>query len=169
MIISAIVATDKNGVIGKDGDIPWHLPADLKYFKRRTLNHHILMGRKSFESIGRPLPKRTNIVITHNPFYLASNCLVVPSLEEGLRLAEENGEEEAFVIGGGEIYRLAIPLVHRLYLTEVETEVEGGDTYFPDWDPEAWELRSSERREPDEDNEYAFTFKVFERKGAAAS
>jgi dihydrofolate reductase len=163
MIISAIVATDKNGVIGKDEDIPWHLPADLKYFKRRTLNHHILMGRKSFESIGRPLPKRTNIVITRNPFYVASNCLVVPSLEEGLRLAEENGEEEAFVIGGGEIYKLAMPLIDRLYLTEVETEVEGGDTYFPDWDPAEWTLTSSERHEPDEKNEFVYTFKVYDR------
>lgn len=169
MTISAIVATDKNGVIGKDGDIPWHLPADLKYFKRRTLNHHILMGRKSFESIGRPLPKRTNIVITRNPFYLASNCLVVPSLEEGLRLAEENGEEEAFVIGGGEIYRLAMPLVHRLYLTEVDMEVEGGDTYFPDWNPAAWELRSSEQHDADENNECAYTFNVFERKSTAGT
>ena len=168
MNVSAIVATDKNGVIGKGGDIPWHLSADLKYFKRRTLNHHILMGRKSFESIGRPLPKRTNIIITRNPFYLASNCMVVPSLEAGLRLAEENGEEEAFVIGGGEIYKLAMPLLDRLYLTAVETEVEGGDTYFPDWVPEDWSLLSEDRHEPDEKNEHAYTFKVFERKSSAA-
>ena len=92
MIVSAIVAVGRNNVIGKDNDIPWHLPADLKYFKRRTLNHHIIMGRKSFESIGRPLPMRTNIIVTRNPFFIASNCLVAPSIEESSSIAYDNGE-----------------------------------------------------------------------------
>ena len=90
MIVSAIVAVDKNHVIGKDNDIPWHLPADLKYFKRRTLNHHIIMGRKTFQSIGMPLPKRTNIVVTRNPFFIASNCLIAPSIDEALAIAADS-------------------------------------------------------------------------------
>jgi dihydrofolate reductase len=164
MIIAAIAAIDKNRVIGKAGEIPWYLPADLKYFKRQTLNHHIIMGRKSFQSIGRPLPKRTNIVLTRDPFFAASNCLIARSLDEALQLAREDGEEEAFIIGGGEIYRQALPLLDRLYLTEVETEVEGGDAFFPLIQPENWEVISSERHEPDEKNEHAYTFKLLERR-----
>ena len=131
MIVSAIVAVDRNNVIGKDNGIPWHLPADLKYFKRRTLNHHVVMGRKSFESIGRPLPMRTNIIVTRNPYFIASNCLVAPSVEEALSIAFDNGEKEAFIIGGGEIYRQSMPLWGRVYLTRVEMEVQGGEVFFP--------------------------------------
>jgi dihydrofolate reductase len=94
MIVSTIVATAKNNVIGKDNDIPWYLPADLKYFKKMTLNHHIIMGRNCYESIGKCLPKRTNMILTRNPFYIVSNCYVLDSLEEALKIAEENGEEE---------------------------------------------------------------------------
>ena len=111
MIVSAIVAVAKNNVIGINNGIPWYLPADLKYFKKTTLNHHIIMGRKSYESIGRPLPKRTNVIVTRDPFFMASNCLVVHSVEEGLQLALDNNETEAFIIGGGEIYRLGMPFV----------------------------------------------------------
>ena len=164
MIFSAIVATDKNGVIGKDDDIPWHLPADLKYFKRRTLNHHIIMGRKTFESIGRPLPKRTNIIVTRNPFFMVSNCLVAGSLQEAIDLARNNGEDEAFIIGGGTIYEQAMPLTDRLYLTEVDTEVENGEVFFPAVDPAVWSEVSSEAHQPDEKNPHAYTFKVLERK-----
>ena len=139
MIVSAIVAVAKNNVIGINNGIPWYLPADLKYFKKTTLNHHIIMGRKSYESIGRPLPKRTNVIITRDPFYIASNCLVVHSVEEGLKLALDNNEEEAFIIGGGEIYRLAMPFVDRLYLTEVDLDVEGA-VHFPELDFSEWEL-----------------------------
>ncbi|WP_282777357.1 dihydrofolate reductase [Phaeodactylibacter xiamenensis] len=164
MILSAIVATDKNGVIGKDDDIPWHLPADLKYFKRRTLNHHIIMGRKTFESIGRPLPKRTNIIVTRNPFFMVSNCLVAGSLQEAIDLARNNGEDEAFIIGGGTIYEQVMPLIDRLYLTEVDTEVENGEVFFPAVDPAVWSEVSSEAHQPDEKNPHAYTFKVLERK-----
>ncbi|KGE89060.1 MAG: dihydrofolate reductase [Phaeodactylibacter xiamenensis] len=164
MILSAIVATDKNGVIGKDDDIPWHLPADLKYFKRRTLNHHVIMGRKTFESIGRPLPKRTNIIVTRNPFFMVSNCLVAGSLQEAIDLARNNGEDEAFIIGGGTIYEQAMPLIDRLYLTEVDTEVENGEVFFPAVDPAVWSEVSSEAHQPDEKNPHAYTFKVLERK-----
>ncbi len=164
MTLSAIVATDRNGVIGKDNDIPWHLPADLKYFKRRTLNHHIIMGRKTFESIGRSLPKRTNIVITRNPFFIVSNCLVAGSLQEAIQLARDNGETEAFIIGGGTLYEQSLGRIDRLYLTEVDTEVEGGEAFFPQIDENDWALLSSEAHPADDKNPHAYTFKVLERK-----
>lgn len=163
MIVSAIVATAKNGVIGKDNNIPWYLSADLKYFKRTTLNHHIIMGRKSFQSIGRPLPKRTNVVVTRDPFFVASNCLIARSIEEALNLAYDNNETEAFIIGGGQIYAQSMPLWDKLYLTEVDLEVEG-DVFFPKINPEEWRLVSVDPHQTDEKNEYDYTFKIFERK-----
>lgn len=162
MIVSAIVATAKNRVIGKDNNIPWYLSADLKYFKRTTLNHHIIMGRKSFQSIGRPLPKRTNVVVTRDPFFVASNCLIASSIEEALNLAYDNGETEAFIIGGGQIYKQSMPLWDKLYLTEVDLEIEG-DVFFPEINKQEWQLISSEPHQADEKNEYDYTFKVFER------
>lgn len=162
MIVSAIVATATNRVIGKDNDIPWYLPADLKYFKRTTLNHHIIMGRKSFQSIGRPLPKRTNVVVTRNPYFIASNCLIARSLEEALEVAHDNGEEEAFIIGGGEIYRQSLPLLDRLYLTEVDVTPEG-TVFFPALDLAEWNLVSEEAHRADEKNEHDYVFKVLER------
>lgn len=163
MIVSAIVATAKNRVIGKDNDIPWYLPADLKYFKRTTLNHHIIMGRNCFQSIGRPLPKRTNIVITRNPYFVASNCLIARSIEEALSLAHENGETEAFIIGGGQIYVQSLPFWDKLYLTEVDLKVDG-DVFFPELNMEEWQLLASEPHEADEKNEFNYTFKVYNRK-----
>jgi len=162
MTISAIVAVAKNDVIGKDNQIPWHLRDDLKFFKRTTLNHHIIMGRKSFESIGRPLPKRTNVIITRDPFYLASGCLIVHSLQEALDLARDNGEEEAFIIGGAQIYELAMPLLHKLYYTEVNALPEG-DVHFPDLDLNQWTLTRERKREADMDNDYDFVFKEYEK------
>ncbi len=162
MIVSAIVATADNNVIGKDNDIPWYLPADLKYFKKTTLNRHIIMGRKSFESIGRPLPKRTNIVISRNPYFTASNCIKASSVEEALTSAHDNGEEEAFIIGGGQIYELSKAYWDRVYLTTVHAKVEG-DIYFPQLLEENWRLISEEAHQADEKNEYDFTFKVLER------
>lgn len=162
MIVSAIVATADNNVIGKDNDIPWYLPSDLKYFKKTTLNRHIIMGRKSFESIGRPLPKRTNIVISRNPYFIASNCIKATSVEEALTIAHDNGEEEAFIIGGGQIYELSKAYWDRVYLTTVHAKVEG-DIYFPQLLEENWRLVSEEAHQADEKNEYDFTFKVLER------
>jgi len=163
MIISAIVATAKNNIIGRDNDIPWYLPADLKYFKATTLNHHIIMGRKSYESIGRPLPKRTNIIVTRNPFYIVSNCILTHSVEEALDIAKNNEEEEAFIIGGGEIYKLSFPLLDRIYLTEVDLEVEG-DIRFPEIDMDEWEVKSNNPQKADEKNKFDYTFKILERK-----
>ncbi len=140
MIISAIVAVARNHVIGKNGEIPWYLPADLRFFKQTTLNHHVIMGRRSFESIGRPLPKRTNIVITRDPFFVGTGCLVAHSLEEALAMARDNGETEAFIIGGGEIYRQSIHYWDRLYLTRVDATIEGGDAFFPVIDIDDWEI-----------------------------
>ncbi len=163
MIISAIVACAKNGIIGKDNEIPWYLPADFAYFKRTTMNHHIIMGRNCFESIGRPLPKRTNIVITRNPFYIASGCLMVNSITESLKIASKNGETEAFIIGGGEIYKQSVHLWDKLYLTEVDLDTEG-DVFFPKIDLSEWRLVSEEHHLKDEKNEFDFTFKIFEKK-----
>jgi len=163
LIVSAIVATAANLVIGHNNQIPWYLPADLQYFKKTTLGHHIIMGRKSFESIGRPLPKRTNIVVTRDPFFVATGCVVAHSLPEALAIADENGETEAFVIGGGEIYRQAMPLLDKLYLTEVDAVVEG-DVFFPKIEEGDWQETSSETHGADEKNEYGFTFRVLQRK-----
>jgi dihydrofolate reductase len=163
MLISAIVATATNNVIGKNNEIPWYLPADLRYFKEKTLGHHILMGRNSYESIGRPLPKRTNVIITRNPYYIVSGCVVVHSIEEGLTLAAENGETEVFIIGGGEIYRQAMDYCDRIYLTTVNTEVEG-TVFFPILDETIWKLVEENPQKADEKNEFDYCFKVFERR-----
>jgi len=168
MTVSAILAMSTNQVIGKDNQIPWHLSGDLKYFKRITLNHHIIMGRKTFLSIGKPLPKRTNIVLTRNPFFIASNVLRAGSVEEALRMAEGNGETEAFIIGGGEIYKMAMPFCDKLYITLVHAEVEG-DTFFPEIDRQEWQLLSEETHPADEKNDYDYTFQVYERIAGATS
>ena len=162
MIISAIVAVAKNNVIGKDNQIPWYLPADLVYFKKTTLNHPVIMGRKCFRSIGRPLPKRTNIVITRDPFFKAGGILIAYSMEEALGMAFDEGAEEAFILGGGEIYRDSQDLWDKVYLTEVDVEPEG-DVFFPKIAPEEWVETWSEPHQPDEKNEFAYTFKVLER------
>ncbi len=167
MIISAIVAVGKNRLIGRDNHIPWHLPADLAYFKRTTLNHHIIMGRNSFKSIGNPLPKRTNVVISRDPFFIATGCVRAFSIPEALQIAKENGETEAFIIGGGEIYKQSVDFWNRLYLTEVATEIaentEGADVFFPEIDFSEWTLISEEKHVKDEKNEYDYTYKVFEK------
>ena len=162
MLVSAIVATAHGGVIGKDNQIPWYLPADLTYFKRTTLNHHIIMGRNCFESIGRPLPKRTNIVITRDTFFTATGVLVAHSVEEALGIAYDNEETEAFIIGGGVIYRETIDICDKLYLTEVDLTVTG-DVFFPDIDFSEWKEVWSESHEADEKNEYDYRFRVLER------
>jgi dihydrofolate reductase len=171
MTISAIVAVGKNRIIGRDNQIPWYLPADLGYFKRTTLNHHIIMGRNSFQSIGRPLPKRTNVVISRDPFFIATGCVRAFSIPEALKIAKENGETEAFIIGGGEIYKQSVDFWTRLYLTEVDVDVpenavytEGSDVFFPELDFSKWTLVSEEKHLKDDKNEYDYTFKIFDRK-----
>ena len=148
MKISAIVAIAKNNVIGKDNDIPWYLPADLKYFKKTTLNHHIIMGRNCYDSIGKPLPKRSNVILSRNPFFIVSNCYVASSMKEALQVAADNGEDEAFIIGGAQIYNQSMDYWDKLYLTEVDLEVEG-DTFFPKLNMDKWELISEEAHQAD--------------------
>lgn len=162
MIVSAILAATKNNVIGKDNNIPWHLSADLKYFKKTTLNHHIIMGRKTYSSIGKALPKRTNIIITRNPYFIVSNCIVMHSIDEALEFALENGEEEVFIIGGGEIYKQSMPYLDKIYLTEVDLKVKG-DAYFPKLDDKEWKIISTDHHPADEKNDFAYTFKILER------
>ncbi len=129
------------------------------------MGKHVIMGRKTFESMnGKPLPKRTNIVITRDPYYVASGTVVAHSLEEALELAKQNGEEEAFIIGGGEIYNQSLPFLDKLYLTEIDVEIENGDAFFPILDTEEWELISEKAYEPDEKNPHAYVFRVFKKK-----
>lgn len=163
MNISAIVAVGKGGVIGRDNEIPWYLPADLAYFKRVTLDHCVIMGRRTFESIGRPLPKRTNIVVTRDPFFTATGVLVAHSLEEALGIAFDTGEEEVFIIGGGQIYEESASLWDRIYLTEVDVEVHG-TIYFPEVDAEEWVEISRSEHPSDEKNEFGYCFRVLDRK-----
>lgn len=162
MLVSAIVATAHRNVIGHNNQIPWYLPADLAYFKRTTLDHHIIMGRNCFESIGRPLPKRTNIVLSRDPFFTATGVLSARSIEEALGMAFDNGEQEAFIIGGGQLYRDSADLWDKIYLTEVDLDVEG-DVFFPEIDPSEWQETWRETHQADEKNEWAYTFRVLER------
>lgn len=160
MIVSGIVAVDKSGLIGRNNEIPWYLPADLKLFKRITLNHNVIMGRNTFQSIGRPLPKRTNIVLTRDLFFTASGVVIAHSLDEALQVAKDNGESEVFIIGGAQIYRLSIPLLDRLYISEVQATFEG-DTFFPQVDLTNWNLVKEELFPADEKNTFDFVFKKY--------
>ncbi len=164
MIISAIVAMSSNRVIGREGDLPWHLPRDMKYFKAMTMGHHVIMGRNNFASMDyRPLRGRVNIVLTRDPYFITSSALVMHSIEEALSYAKDAGETEAFIIGGGEIYKQSMHLLDKIYLTEVITELSG-DTYFPEIDPDEWETLTSELHAADEKNEFPMRFDVLLRK-----
>jgi dihydrofolate reductase len=165
--IALIVAQSQNRVIGRDGDMPWHLTEDLKFFKRTTMGKPIVMGRKTFASIGKPLPGRVNIVITRDPDFKFEGVLIARSLEEGISMgrdaAKENGVEEVMVIGGGEIYRGAMAQADRVYLTQVHAEVSG-ETFFPEIDPSQW--REAERSEVqvDQASGLEFTWMTWDRK-----
>jgi dihydrofolate reductase len=164
MNVSIIAAMGENRVIGANGKIPWHLPADFKRFKELTMGHPIVAGRKTFESIGKPLLGRTNIVVTSNEQYRADGCLIAHSLEDALKLAEHTpGGKEIFVIGGGEIYKMALPKAQKIYLTRVRGSFDG-DTFFPEFDQNDWQRVSSEEHKKDEKNQFEFTFTVYERK-----
>ncbi|RRB00036.1 dihydrofolate reductase [Larkinella rosea] len=163
MLISLIAAVAENGVIGQDNDLVWHLPDDFKYFKQTTSAHPILMGRKTFESLGKPLPNRLNVVITRNPAFQPEGAVVVDSLEKAIEEARKTGIAEAFVIGGAEIYRQAIGSADRLYLTEVKASYEG-DARFPDFDKTGWREISRRPHPADDRHAVAFDFVVWERK-----
>jgi dihydrofolate reductase len=159
-MISLIVAVARNGVIGRKGDLPWHLPKDLRRFKALTMGHHLVVGRKTWQEVGRPLPGRVMVVVTRDPGYRPDGVIVVHSLEEALQVAQ--GDDEVFIAGGGEIYRQALPLVDRMYVTRIHAEV-AGDTTFPEVDLTAWRLVERADHEADEKHEYPFTFEVYDR------
>jgi dihydrofolate reductase len=160
MKIAIVVAMAANRVIGRDNRLPWHLPADLKHFKQLTLGKPIVMGRKTYESLGRPLPKRTNIVVTRDRDYAAPGCVVVHSLEDALQAAGESAE--VMVIGGAEFYRQVLPHTDTIYLTRVHAEFEGG-TVFPELNEAAWREVGRTDCEPDEKNPWPYSFIELER------
>ncbi len=160
-MISFIWAQDKNGLIGKGNDLPWRLPADLQYFKKTTMNHPIVMGRKTYESIGKPLPGRTNIILTRADEYEVEGCLVFSSPQQLLRWIHEHGSE-VFITGGSEIFKLFTVEVDRLYVTQID-ETFQGDTYFPKIDWSEWQLISSKKGPKNEKNPYDYEFQVYER------
>ncbi len=161
MRISLIVAMSENRVIGREGGLPWRLSADLRRFKRLTIGHAIVMGRKTFESLGRRLlPGRTSIVVTRQKEYDGCGALVARDVDKAIRLAAS--DNEVVIIGGAEIYRQALPRVERLYLTLVHANVEG-DTFFPELEQGQWRLVEAERHAADEKNEYDYSFQILER------
>ena len=164
MHLSIIVAVAENGVIGREGALPWHLSADLERFKRLTMGRAIVMGRKTWESIRRPLPGRTSVVISRRADFELGypEVLVATDLEKALAHQSVRSADEAFVIGGATVYQLALPVADRLYLTRVHAEVDG-DTYFPEVDWHAWQLIEEETHEPDPRNEHPYSFQVYER------
>jgi len=163
VIISIIAAMDRKREIGVDNKLPWRLSADLKRFRELTMGHHIIVGRKTFESIGRPLPGRRMIVVTRDVNYKAEGCDVAHSVEDATRLARERGESEVFICGGAEIYAQSIGIVDRMYLTFVDAEV-AADTFFPEFDEHEWSELESYYQPADEKNQYPFTFNLVVRK-----
>ncbi|HEX7966318.1 MAG TPA: dihydrofolate reductase [Gammaproteobacteria bacterium] len=162
MIVSLIVAVGRRGEIGMAGKMPWHLPADLKHFKANTLGKPVLMGRKTLEAIGRPLPERRNLVLTRDASFRSEGCETVTSLEQALRLTTD--APELMVIGGGEVYRLAWLRADRIYLTRIEADVEGADTFFPDVDDQEWRLTERVDHKADAKNAYDYSFLTYERR-----
>ncbi len=162
MIISLIVALDEKGGIGKDNGLPWRLNSDLKRFKSITMGHHLIMGRKTYETIGKPLPGRTMIIVTHNPNYHPNGCIIVKSIEEALSVAEKNNEIEVFIIGGGDIFRQFIDMADKIYLTNIHTVVNA-DTFFPEIEASSWNTVWCEGTIRSEKDEYDTDFKILLR------
>lgn len=161
MTISLIAVVARNRVIGKEGTLPWRLPADQKHFRDLTLGKPVIMGRKTFESIGKPLLYRKNIVLTHDLNYRAKGCIIVHSPQAALSAAK--GANEVMVIGGAEVYREFLPMTERIYLTELHADFEG-DTYFPEFDHNEWQEKERQDFQPDEKNSYLYSFVVLDRK-----
>lgn len=161
MKISIVAAIAKNRVIGKNNRLPWRLPRDMQHFREVTTGKPVIMGRKTFESIGKALPGRKNIILTRDSNFRAEGCVVVHSVEEALAAVE--GTQEIMVIGGAEIYKAFLPRVERMYLTEIHADFEG-DTFFPEYDPSEWQETERQDFPADEKNPYRYSFVVFERK-----
>lgn len=166
MEIAMIAAVAENGVIGKDNDLVWSLPDDMKYFMNTTKDHFIVLGRKNYESLPpkfRPLPNRTNVVITRQPAFQLDNAFVVHSLDEALALCKKENQEKIFIIGGGQIYEQALPQTDTLYITEIHQAFDG-DTFFPDYDKNEWKEVSRKSHTTDDRHKYSFDFVVYKRK-----
>ncbi|MEX2593212.1 MAG: dihydrofolate reductase [Anditalea sp.] len=164
MKISIIVAKAKNNVIGKDNQLVWHLPGDLRHFKNTTSGHHVIMGRKTFESMGKPLPKRTSIVITRNKSYtVPEGHYVVHDLASALEVGHSKGLDQIFILGGAEIFKMALPIADELIITEVKASPEG-NTFFPPLDYSKWEKISEEKFSRDEKNKFNFSILTYRRK-----
>jgi dihydrofolate reductase len=159
--VELVVAVAENNAIGRAGALPWHLPAELRHFRALTLGHDILMGRKTYESIGKALPGRTNWVLSRSPGFAPADCKTVRTLAEAQSGA--GSESPLMVIGGAEIYRLCLPSARRIHLTLVHTEIKDGDTFFADWRGPEWIESSRQRQEPDVSNAYAHSFITLER------
>lgn len=162
MKLSIVVACSTNDVIGVNNQLPWHLPADLKFFKNTTNGHTIIMGRKTYESIGKPLPNRENIIISRAKNFEANGIVVKHSIEEAIDYCKE--KEEVFVIGGANIYAQILNKIDKIYLTRVHTIIENGDAFFSIKDKENWKLVSSEKHTKDEKNIFDYTFEIYEKK-----
>lgn len=164
MRISIIAAVATNGTIGRDNDLPWHMGADLKRFKTLTTGHHFIMGRRTFDSIGRkPLPNRTNVIVTRDASYTAEGAKVVGSLGEAIQLAAAAHDEEPFIGGGAQIFEQAIHNAHRMYITRVHADIPG-DTFFPEFDDVSeWHLTDAEHFDADEKNDYPYSFLTYDR------
>ncbi|MCF6137327.1 dihydrofolate reductase [Pseudalkalibacillus berkeleyi] len=161
-MISLLFAMGSNRVIGKDNDLPWHLPEDLKWFKKVSTGHTIIMGRKTYESIGKPLPNRKNVIVTTDQSYEAEGCVVTHSIEEAL---QQSGDEKV-VIGGTQIFKQVLDQTDRIYMTYIDEEFEG-DTFFPELDDSNWILKSKEKGIKDEKNPYDYYFMIYDRKSNA--
>ncbi|MGX1901183.1 dihydrofolate reductase [Thermolongibacillus altinsuensis] len=161
-MISIIVAMDRQRLIGKNNALPWHLPADLAYFKQVTMGHAIVMGRKTFESIGRALPGRKNIVLTRKKDFQCEQCTVIHSIDD-IKKIEEEEKEEIFIIGGAQLFQETLPFADRLYITYIDAVFEG-DTFFPPFNEDEWRLISRKKGIQDEKNPYRYEFHVYERK-----
>lgn len=164
MRISLIGAASDNNVIAKDNWMPWDLPAEIAHFRAVTRGKTVIMGRKTFDAMQRPMPNRHNIVVSRQPDLQIDGVDVVSSIEEAIDLAKKDDVEEACVIGGEQIYTLALQYADRIYLTCVHTTVDDGEAFFPEFDKEKWELVESDRHEPDQDNNLAFTTMLYEKK-----
>lgn len=164
MNVSIIVAKGKNNVIGKDNDLPWHLPGDLRHFKNTTTGHHLIMGRKTFESLGRPLPNRTSIVLTRNKEYtIPDGHYVVHDLSSALEICHSKQLGQVYVLGGADIFEMALPYTDELIVTEVDASPKG-DTYFPEIEESEWRMVSRQDFSKDEKNKYAYSFVTYTRK-----
>lgn len=163
MIVSQIVAASTNNVIGVNNGLPWHMPVDSAYFKKITWGHHIVMGRRNYEAEGRALPGRVNIVLTRNKAFQISDGIVVHELDDAIKMAQSAGENELFIVGGEEIYKLAMPHTDRIYFTRIYTYLEG-DTFYPELDLEHWQQLSIDRRKADDQNPFDYDFLIYEKK-----